>query len=529
MLHSKKSLLALLLAMTLAMTTLTGCGDGEDFANSADAQKDATAADSKDSVVTLAQAADPVTLDPHRAGGDIGANITKNICENLAVYDANDQLIPELALSWEQTSENEWLYHLREGVSFSNGEPFNAEAVVYNLERANSKEYPRQAFEFRTYYDHCEVVNDYTLKVFTTMPDPLLPVHLGDIPMVEPKHSETVGEEGLSTEVIGTGSYTLEKWDRDQQIVLKANPNCWRGEPEVKKYVIKTIPESATRIAELLSGTVDIIYDVNFEDLPMLQGQKNVHIDHKLTKRVPYMAFNTCDWTPEPAILDLRVRQAMNYAVDNNAIIESLMGGFAYPLPTIYREDFPAHDPSIKGFEYNPQKAKELLKEAGYEDGFSIQCQVANGLLPKATEIAQAVASYLEEVGISMEVIPMELNTMRSVIINGQDQKKAASMFIWSWASKPEIVDSWLTGIVHSSGMSSYNAIDGYDELVDEIIATTDPAKKETLFVEFQNKLIDDPPYLYLFQQESIYGVGEKLDWSPSDHYMILGRELKLR
>ncbi len=529
--HSKKSALSLLLAISLVITVFAGCKNNNtaDIPDSSSNNSKSVSGTDGESVVTLAQASDPVTLDPHRAGGDIGANITKNICENLAVYDANDKLIPELALSWEQLSENEWIYNLRKDVKFSNGEPFNSEAVVYNIERANSKEYPRQAFEFRSYYDRCEIIDEYTLKVFTKTEDKLLPVHLGDIPMIAPKHAKAVGEEGLSTEVYGTGSYVLESWERDQQIVLKANPNCWREEPEVKKYIIKTIPESATRIAELLSGTVDIIYDVNFEDLPMLEGQKNVHIESKLTRRIPYIAFNTLDWTSEKAIKDARVRQAMNYAVDRNAIIQSLMGGYAYPLPTIYREDFPEHDPSIKGFEYNPQKAKELLKEAGYENGFSIQCQVSNGLLQKATEIAQAVASYLEAVNIKMEVIPMELNTMRSIIINGQEQKKAASTFIWSWASKPETLDSWLTGIVHSSGMSSYNAIEGYDELVDKILTETDPNVKKSLYLEFQKKLVEDPPYIYLFQQESIYGVGEKLDWSPSDYQMVLAREMKLR
>ena len=540
--HRRTSLIVLLLAVVMACSVmLSACSSNEtpaatdaaatDVPGAADAGKTEAPAEKSDKPVTvvLAQAGDPPSMDPHRTSGDVGANVFRNINESLTTYNADDELIPCLAKSWEQTSENEWVFHLQEGVTFSNGNPFNAEAVVWNLDRGASTEYPRQAFEYVTYYDHAEAVDEYTVKIVTKTPDNLLDCHMCDINIIDPVQGEEVGEEGISLGCIGTGPYVLESWTQDQQIVLQANPNYWGGEPEVDTYIIKTIPEAATRVAELINGTVDIIYDVNFEYIPMLEGDSNVRVENKITRRVCYIAFNTCDWSPTQALKDVRVRQAINYAVDKEAIIENIMGGFAGNLPTIWRKDFPGYDASVTGYTYDPEKAKALLAEAGYANGFDVAIQCSDGLIPKATEICQAVASYLSAVGINATVEPMELNTMRSVVINGQSEQKAAGMFMWSWASKPKLCDSWLTGIVHSTGMSSYNCIEGYDALVDQILATTTLAEKDPLYAQMQQMLVDNPPYLYLFQQGSIYATSSRLDWSPVTTQFLLAREMSVK
>ena len=159
----KKSLLALALACVMAFSLLAGCG-GNNYntgnnASTGNQGGDADTGDSGEKVVVMAQSADTNTMDPHRASGDIGANIYRNICERLTTFDNDDKLIPLLAKSWEQVSDTEWLFYLEEGISFTNGEPFNAEAVIYNLDRAAYTEYPRQSFEYTQYYDHCEAVD----------------------------------------------------------------------------------------------------------------------------------------------------------------------------------------------------------------------------------------------------------------------------------------------------------------------------------------------------------------------------------
>lgn len=545
--HNRKALLAIIVALVTVITLFTGCKkmppDSDPSSHTSDVTPTSPSEpketmpslntdnpnENVEAVVTLAQAADPNTLDPHKAFGDIGGMVADNICETLYEFNEKSELVPLLAESCERIGENEWVYHLKENITFSNGEPFDAEAVLWNFERANSNEYPRQSFEFREYYDHGEVMDKYTVKLVTKLVDENAAVNFSEVPMLAPKHSTDIGEDAIGTDIIGTGPYTLESWDKDQQIVLKARDDYWGGAPEVKKYIIRTIPEAATRIAELLTGAIDIAYEINFEDLDILQKHENISVKSKTGYRVFYIAFNTCDWSPAPELKDKRVRQAINYAVDQKAIVDTILGGYGYVLPTIWREDMPDYIIKDTDFEYNPEKAKELLKDAGYEDGFTVKCQVRVGTPPKSVEVAQAVASYLEKVNIKMEVLPIEYNTMRSIIINGQDSHKAEGMFFWSWTSKPSICDGWLTGIIHSTGMTSYNAIPGYDEIIDNILAEHDSAKKTELLKTFQNMLVDDPPFLCLYQLVNIYGLSNRIDWNPDDYYSLLAKDIKLR
>ena len=234
-----RKLIATLLAAILALTSLAGC------AALAEADEPVT--------VVLAQNTDPATLDPHKTGGDQAANVWRNIYETLLTYDAEDNLIPVLATSYEQVSDLEWVFYLKEGVTFSNGEPFNAEAVGWNLDRADSEEYARQSFEYRTYYTagNWEAIDEYTIKVTLDSVDLLFDRHVADVPMIAPGHGEEVGEEGLSTDPCGTGPYVFVSWEPDQEIVLEKNPNYHEGEPEVDTYIIRTIPEAATRVAEM--------------------------------------------------------------------------------------------------------------------------------------------------------------------------------------------------------------------------------------------------------------------------------------
>ena len=478
--------------------------------------------------VTLAQDSDPTTLDPHRASGDQGARVYMNICETLTIFDGDWKLQPLLAESWEQTGDTEWVFHLREGIKFSNGEDFNAEAVVWNLNRGASTEYPRQAMEYVTYLDHAEAVDTYTVKIVTNQICNLIPEYMADIPMLAPAYSESIGEEAIGEDIVGTGPYVLTSWEHDQQITLTAREDYWRGAPEVDVYVIKTIPEQATQLAELLNGTIDIALDVNYEYLDMLAGNDNVATQSRLERRVLYIGFNTLDWCETEALKDARVRQAMNYAVDVDAIIESIMGGYGTRIESIWRHDFPGYEEGlVEGYNYDPDKARELLAEAGYADGFDVTMQVNTMSSAKYSEIAQAVAYYLGEVGINVTLENLDTATARSLTINGQDQQKVSGLFTWSWASKPGLCDSWLTGIIHSTGMTSYNAIEGYDELVEEILSITDA--KIPLYHELQEKLINDPPYLYLFQLNSIYAVSSRMDWDVNSNCYAMAFDMKVK
>ncbi len=512
----RKKILVLLMIVILLLS-MTGCGEDSNEGNA------------EEKVVTFAQALDPNTLDPHRAYGDQGRNVCINICETLFTFDADWNLKPLLVKEWEQVDKLEWVFYLEEDVKFSNGEPFTAEVLGWNLDRGADTEYPRQAFDYVSYYDKWEAIDEHTIKIYTKTESFNLPLQMSDIPMLEPKHSEEIGEEAIGTDVIGTGPYILESWEKDQQITLVANENYWRGKPKIDKYIIKTIPEQSTQIAELLNGELDIVEGLNFESLDMLENQEEVKVDSRLETRVMWLGFNTLAWSPNQQLQDARVRQALNYAVNKEAIIDDILGGYGKQLATWYREDFPAYDASIEGFEYNPEKAKELLAEAGYADGFSIKLQSNTGATAKGHEVSQAVAADLAEVGIDCQVITEEFSAMRNILINGQDNEKAEGLYSWSWASKPGMVNNWLTGIVHSGGITAYNGIEGYDEMVDKITNSKTQEEYNEHLVEFQQMLVDNPPFLYLPQLEKIFALSDRLIWSPNDTYYITAFDMDVK
>ena len=479
--------------------------------------------------ITIAQSSDPQSLDPHKASGDIGANVFRNICENLFFYDENWAVIPVLAESYEQVSDTEWTVKLKEGITFSNGEAFNAEAVIWNFKRAASEEFPRQNYTFKKYVSEYEAVDELTVKFILSKPDIFFIEHLAEVPMLAPAYSEQIGEEAIGGDPVGTGPYVFVSWEADKEIVLEKNPAYWGEEPEIDRIVVRTIPEAATRVAEMINGTVDIIMNVQYESTEMLQNAGNISVVPKKMNRIEYIAYNTYDWAGCPALQNKLVRQALNYAVDVQAIIDNIMGGFGERVSTLWRSDYDGYDKTLaNAFTYDPEKAKALLAEAGYPDGFDLVLMTDVDNHAKAQEVTEAVGAYLTAIGINVEVQVLDDTTAYAIIVNGQEAKQCPPMFDWNWGGKPNLYESTLTGVLHSTGMSSYNVVEGYDAIIDSLLAETTKEGRAPYIQQIQQLMVDDPACLYLFRLYDIYAVNNRIDWNPLDHYGMLVSEMSI-
>ena len=191
--------------------------------------------------------------------------------------------------------------------------------------------------------------------------------------MLEPKHSEEIGEEAIGNDIIGTGPYVFKTWEADKEILLEKNPSYWGEEPDADRVVFKTIPEAATRIAEMVNGNVDIIMNVQNESVETLEKSDGIKVFPKRLNRTEYIGFNTYDWCETPELQNPKVRQALNYAVDVDTIIETIMGGYGERVSNLWRSDYDGFDEKLsKYYSYDPEKAKKLLAEAGYADGFDL-------------------------------------------------------------------------------------------------------------------------------------------------------------
>ncbi len=479
--------------------------------------------------VTIAQGSDPQSLDPHRASGDIGANVFRNICQNLFFYDENWAVTPVLAESYKQISDTEWTVKLKEGITFSNGEALNAEAVIWNFKRAASDEFPRQSFTFKNYVSEYEAVDELTVKFTLSAADIFFLEHLAEVPMLAPAYSEQIGEEAIGGNPVGTGPYTFVSWEADKEIVLEKNPTYWGEEPEIDRIVVRTIPEAATRVAEMVNGTVDIIMNVQFESTEMLQSAGNISVVPKKMNRIEYIAYNTYDWAGCPALQNKLVRQALNYAVDVQAIIDNIMGGYGERASTLWRSDYDGYDEALANtFTYDPEKAKAMLAEAGYPDGFDLVLMTDVDNHAKAQEVTEAVGAYLTAIGINVKVQVLDDTTAYAIIVNGQEAKQCPPMFDWNWGGKPNLYESTLTGVLHSGGMSSYNVVEGYDAIIDALLAETTKEGRVPYIQQLQQLMVDDPACLYLFRLYDIYAVNNRIDWNPINHYAMLVSEMSI-
>src|SRR5258705_969638 len=322
---------------------------------------------------------------------------------------------PRLATAWKALDDkNTWEFTLREGVTFSNGERFDAQSVKFTVEKTLNDKL-RWAGRLAT-IKSVTIINDYTVQVTTDGPDALLPGRLS-LYMMPPKQ---VAAEGLNTfglHPAGTGSYVIDSYTASQKLTMQYRSDSWRvgkvGVPD-KPLVIdlpSSMPNPATRIAALRSGSVDAITAVPIDEIEALQRDGFTVSIGKQASPVTFFLLTDLDKT-NPATVplhDKRVRQALNHAVDQNALINQLFKGLVGDCPgQLVDSDGFGYNPNIKAFGYDPAKAKQLLAEAGYPNGFSTQITVLAGNPMGGEVIGQALAQYFDKVGVKAEILPTD-------------------------------------------------------------------------------------------------------------------------
>lgn len=459
--------------------------------------------------VVVAQGVDIETMDPTFASSTATWNVLHHVFEPLMLRDADMVLQPVLALSWEAVDEHTWEFELREGVTFHSGAPFNAEAVKFSLERMFSPDVTTVHRAVRDIpLDRVEVVDDYTVRIVTKTPTVLMPHFLRTVLIVDP--TVYASNEPVNTQASGTGPYRFESWVRDAGVELRANPDYWGGAPAIAEVAFRPVPENSTRVAELLTGAVDLIVNVPPDDLEAIEtdatravissGGRDVFIGLRSDK---------------PPFDDVRVRQAVNLAVDREAINEAILGGFGELYGSVVMP--PNNSPDVEPYPYDPERARQLLAEAGYASGLEITLQTPNGRYLKDVEAAQAVAAYLDMVGIRTNVEVLEW----SVFSNAWQTKNSEEMFLlglggW-FDGQGEL--TWLLDATSNTGWVNEEFVAGFDRLA----TTFDLTERESLIHELDELAYTEAPWLFLWRQPSIYGVASDLNWEPRrDEYIFL-------
>src|SRR5215510_9938478 len=272
--------------------------------------------------VKIALAAEPNTFDPHLTVGRNTQIFIANVYDGLTARDARGNLVPALAESWKRLNPTTWQFTLRKGVKFHNGDDFNAECVKFTLDRATNPETKATIISELSTIASTEIVDPFTVNVITKAPDFLLPVRLGELfgLMLSPKHTAAVGKEALATKPNGTGPFKLVSWAKNEQMVLEVNESYWRGAPKVKRIVVRPILEDGARVAALQAGEVDLITPIPHVRIEELRRNDKLVIKTIAAPRIFHVTIDV----RKPPFDNVKVRQALNYAVDVNAIVKSL-------------------------------------------------------------------------------------------------------------------------------------------------------------------------------------------------------------
>ncbi len=494
-----------MMVLVLAFAFLPGC-------SKKDTEAPVTTGPVSGGVLVIGRGSDSIGLDPAHEDDGESFKVCDSIYDMLVQYkEASTEVEPGLAESWEQSQDGLiWTFHLRKDVKFHDGTDFNADAVLFSLRRQFDPNHPFHnvggpykywvALGMNNIIQDIRKIDDFTVEIELTEPyAPFLSV-LAILPfaIVSPTAVEKWGED-YSAHPVGTGPFKLEQWSRGDRIVLAANKDYWGGAPYLDRLMFRSIPENATRLLELESGGIHIMDDPNFEDLARIRNSDKLDLLEELGMNVAYVAMNT-----EKKPFDNRlVRQAINHAVNKRAIFEQLYeseGQIAkLPIPP----NMFGYNDAIQDYEYSPEKARELLTQAGFPNGFETTITAMTGArpyMPDPTKVAEMLKADLMAVGIRANIETYEWSTYLSRVENGEH-----TIALLGWIGDYGDPDNFLTILLSSSGAQKPHASNiafyrrpEVDQMLQDGVHATERAAREALYQKVLGIIHEDAPWVPL-------------------------------
>lgn len=468
---------------------------------------------------TVVTSSEVLTLDPIMYSETPTLSANYNIFEALTKLDHELDLQPGLAKSWETEDDTTWVFHLREGVKFHEGQEFTAEDVKFSLERAQN--HPESQFKSDVAeIDSVEVRDRYTVEINTEYPFPTLPRKLKAIYMYSKDYVEEHDDQHLSTNPNGTGPYVLKNWDRDNKMELEAFEDYWRGKADLEKVVLKPITNAATRVASLLSDEADVVIDLPVQDVDEVKEAEDVEFVGNPGLRLIFLGMNT----EEGPLSHKKVRKAIYHAINEDEIVTQVMDGHAHPAGQFFPEKVFGYNPDVERVEYDPQKAQELLAEAGYPDGFEIDLDAPNNRYMNDGDIAQAVVIQLARVGIDVNLETQPKSSYFDKVLS-----RDTDFYLLGWLNSNGDGSGTLEGLLHTPddkygrfNLGNYSN-EKVDQLTEEAARTIDEEKRLELMQEAVKLAMDDVAQIPLHYQEELYGKQEEVNWDPRpDKYLDL-------
>ena len=487
----------------------------EEAAAAAAAAAEEPEAEDIPTTLVITQDRDPQRLDPNFVRSVEAETVSQTMYDSLIALDTAGVPVPSLASSWTFPDDSVMVLELREGIQFHNGEPFNAESVKVSLERIQSEEHGSHLRNQFASIDSLEIVDDHNIVFHLNSPEANLLYALTRLMVIPPGYYAEVGDEGIEANPVGTGPFMFVSYTVDDATVVRRNPNYWpgspKGQPMVEEVRIRVIPEATVRVAELATGGVHIA-----DTVPADQRSAVVNAGMELVSfydaKPFWMILNRTGFGTDAdaatgdqavqytALQDKRVAQALNLAVDRQAIIDSLMGGDAFGLGQPFGRRGFGYPDDDEPYAYDPELAEQLLADAGYADGFQLDI-----LATHATNLDPVVAvmGYFEDIGISPK-----LEVINTTIANNR----------WIADSHPGIrVSSWNNPetaadlLFRTGGFISVYSNRELDELLAKDKITLDLDERRAVLKQITDLLHDDPFAVYLWTEPSRVGINQNV------------------
>lgn len=524
--------LALLLAAL--MVTLTGCGGG---------------GEDKGSSIVIGQSSEVANLNPMIQPRTPDSNVQCLIFDFLVIPDENLNYVGDLAKSWDISEDGTvYTFHLNEGVKWHDGEDFNADDVVFTLTSLASPEYTGGnegrvmsiigAADYQAgnadSVEGIKKIDDYTVEITLESPNAaflsnmyvaILPEHIlaGESPA-------DWGNDDFNRAPIGTGKYKFVEWEAGQYISLEKNEEYFGTQPSIDNVIVQ-FGADTTLVAALLNGEIDVLYNLPASEIENVEAVDGVGVYNYEMMSVYYIGLNQLD----PALSDLRVRQALAYALDKQTIVDTVYGETATVADDIFPDNHWSHNPDVTKYEYNPEKAKELLEEAGYtmnaatgyyeKDGQTLHLTYDMSTSTDGRQVAALIQQYWKAIGVEMEVIEQDFATLAysKLLPNNATEETTADSFQcytlgFGVEADPEEYNAYLST---STGAGSWNFIHYSNPEVDELfkqqLLETDPDARADCFHQIAKIISDDVPWIPMYNKATSAGLSDRVQNFTAD------------
>ena len=462
---------------------------------------------------------DAASLDPHENTAANSAWVYNNIYEPLVLLDNNLKLEPWLATSWEQVNDTTWRFHLRHGVKFTDGTPFDASAVKFNIDRTIDPKNPGRGASWIGPIVGAKVIDPYTVDIMTSSPDPALLNALSMkfvLGMVSPTAVKKYGQD-FGHHPVGTGPYMLKEWVNNDHITLVQNPDYWGQKPHIASIDFKVIPDDGSRLLAFQNKEIDMLLNPTPVQLQVIRAMPNVQVHSAPGVRLDYLGLNAS----QPPMNDVHVRQAIAYALNVNAINQQVMKGIADPP-----ESFEVsgafgfkNEHLAERYAYDPAKAKQLFEEAGWKDtnndgildknGQDLQVNfiMSPGRDPGDKQVAQVIQQQLHDAGVKVNLKFMEWAPYLAVL---KDHPEQYGMYFLGWSTLTLDSDFGLNSLFNSANIppNGVNRMRYSNPKVDALLnAAQSDLNKEQRASEYgqvQDILANDMPMVPLYHLRQI-------------------------